>query len=849
MTSLAYKKSESAEAFARGGVDSAMRATSVDVIAALSKNADIMESERRFVREMLSAIEVQMSFAIDFVNDRTSHPYIRREVDAVWQALNLERESWLLLDTVFRSSDIRCRDLSSTRLRPDVIDNEKINSVAGMIKCKRIAEWLELVADDELRRSGGPRVKPLDDPAYRWAYTSSRLDHSAVSMDFPLVDSEGLDDTENSAEERLCRELFRLVRAGHLEEAEQVCRSVGQPWRAAILAGGKNCSTVSANGLKGNGRRTWRNAVAQMARSTSSIPPYERALYAVLSGVMPPALAVTSSYEDQAWVRITTLIDTVSETSLRGRGDQPHIADETILQAFRECEGADKGPEAIPREVLAQVRSVRAHLALGDSIGEVHLVSLLQTLASLARTGLELRLEWVCRFAAHQCLFLKLAGLMEAVIDNEEVMRHFEDAVESYPRLVVEKDLEEEDRAVQAGTILGLRPLVSELAARHLAELANTDRIVAVYSDLLCASLKADLRHEDANAQRVGVPPRDVDERRTNCLEKAGACFSRDILRALAIKAIDRVWEAHMPQLPEEKLNNGAQDVDVSAFEVMTDDDKLAIRAIEFLVFPAYPNYEEAVNRGTSAARTFFLAGKRAAARHLVEWFPSDIVAELPSGSCRAAVRELDCWRAYMEAVALHSSWSGYYFSRRPLALPDEVREAASARPGQISYEVQAAASVQFEKYVREMETYQSVARTARDAAVKALRAALLFHGGWMRDAEEDGEDAQTDDGDTIGEPRTRRDRELLAVRRIAVPQLAALLHHVLHESKLYEEATSLATVIADDTTRLYESFGKQDLRAFLRRVADSAIHLADATVKEQTVSAPYEGFFFEELT
>jgi hypothetical protein len=44
-------------------------------------------------------------------------------------------------------------------------------------------------------------------------------------------------------EERLLKHLFRLLRCGRLEAAQQLCCEVGQPWRAVSLGSG------SGNGL------------------------------------------------------------------------------------------------------------------------------------------------------------------------------------------------------------------------------------------------------------------------------------------------------------------------------------------------------------------------------------------------------------------------------------------------------------------------------------------------------------------------------------------------------------------------------------------------------------------------
>ena len=275
-----------------------------------------------------------------------------------------------------------------------------------------------------------------------------------------------------------------------MEEAEEIFRAVGQPWRAAFLAGGKNVSEMSSNGHKAAARTIWRKAVAAIAVASTPIPPHERVLYGVLSGVAPPALAVAESYEDQACVRFTCLIDTTRERALSGKGETSCISDDSTLQMFLDCEGAAKAPERFSSDFLAHIREVRSFLALGRRISIEHIGGLLKLLWELAKTGFEQGVEWVCRLAGQICVCLKLSGTLCQPLQDPEVVTYFEDVVQYYPRLVMKKDLEEEARSIEAGTFPGVRPLVVELAAQVLAQLVGSKNIESVFSVLLCAALR-----------------------------------------------------------------------------------------------------------------------------------------------------------------------------------------------------------------------------------------------------------------------------------------------------------------------------------------------------------------------
>jgi hypothetical protein len=61
---------------------------------------------------------------------------------------------------------------------------------------------------------------------------------------------------------------------------------------------------------------------------------------------------------------------------------------------------------------------------------------------------------------------------------------------------------------------------------------------------------------------------------------------------------------------------------------------------------------------------------------------------------------------------------------------------------------------------------------------------------------------------------------------------LAALLHHVLHQSDLHVEAAELIAVIADDGLPLYYDFDQAELGGFLQSIAKCTALLAKTTIK-----------------
>lgn len=835
-----------AEDYVQNGLDIALRSASLDIITAIRTAAFSESAPAALVSESLAAVEAQISVCTELLDAPALHAHTRNRVCARHAALLAEHATWILIDTAWRPPELRSRDLATRRLAPDLLTDVSVLDVPGYVKVQRIVEWLERSADEALERAGGPLVKPLDDPAYRWEYTASRFGDEPVSMDFPQQHPAEIDEVERKADTRLSREIFRLVRAGRLEEAEEICRCAGQPWRAAALAGGKKCSALSANGVKGHARKTWRTAAAAVARSQSQgISVHERAVYGVFSGVLEPVLAVSTTYEDQAWARLSVLLDSTAERALDGcELESAKIDDMTILQAFRECGHSGEGPEAIGSTLLQGIRLARAYVGLGPNMSATHLSELLGILANLAQSGARQKQEWVCRFAAHICLYLKLSGILADILEHQEDSNNFDACIEAYVQLVIQIDEEEEDQAREEGTILPARALICDTAASYLAELTSRDRIIGTYSKLLGAALKADLLHERAEAKRVGVAPREIDDRRTLCLEKAGQCFEREALNMLVVAAIDLVWSAALPSGNLRDLSISELESQASVLDKVSDDDELVIRAIEFLMFPAFQNYVEALRRVTTAARVFFLYGKRTAARRLIAWFPAEIVSQVPPLSCVGEMSELDSWRVYMDAVARHNEWNAFHSANRPKPLPEKTRAEALAQPGEVSYEVQANASIQMEQHTRDSEEFLRQSEKHRNAAVESLKTALLFEGGWMQDRYVSEDKGHEDEE----EMAIRRSEQLKAVRRIGIPQLAVLLHHVWHESGFYREAISLAQTIADDNLKLYESFGPSELSSFLIRIADSTVLFVDDSIRKEGHERPYKQTLFEEI-
>ncbi|GAB4820101.1 hypothetical protein N2152v2_007147 [Parachlorella kessleri] len=133
-------------------------------------------------------------------------------------------------------------------------------------RCGRTVAWLEFLAGEALDRDPGVPFASTDGV---WRETRSRLASGAVTAggrggggafgggaggardaggagallvseldpDAPTRQRRRLDSENAKGEEMLTAHLWKLVRAGRVSAARQLCEDVGQPWRAASLAG------------------------------------------------------------------------------------------------------------------------------------------------------------------------------------------------------------------------------------------------------------------------------------------------------------------------------------------------------------------------------------------------------------------------------------------------------------------------------------------------------------------------------------------------------------------------------------------------------------------------------------
>lgn len=848
-SSIAPEPVEEAELYVATDLRDILRTVAIDSLTTLSSTSfhrpnDVHAAD--YVVQLTEALSEQLNRSESLAATSLLRPHTRHQVAMLNAQLRLEYDTWMLINAAWRGHPDPPADLLTTRLRLCPKENNLLNIIPGAVKVQRILAWLEATAADALGRSGGPQVKPLDDPAYRWEYTASIHDGEPVAIDFPLRDANRLEEVERKAEARLSREVYRLVRAGQLDSAAVICRKAGQPWRASALLGGKGAGDVASNGQKGLARSIWRKAAASIAKSEKpEIPLHERAVCAALSGILEPVLAVSETYEDQAWARLTILLDEVVNSLLDTLANVT-IDDDQIIQTFKECKYASQGIPGISADLLSDVRSIHSYLALGSEISSTHFSELMTLLRATVVKAAENKVEWVSRLCTQICMFIKLNGSLDHLKQDSTALSEFGGAIFSYVDLVTRMDQEEEEKAMIEGEILRPRSIVYAIAASFMVYSPRDIMAVRTYGKLLVAALRGDLMHEKFEAEQAGVGPQKIEERRLQAMETAERYFPREILQRMLVDAVGLVWEGTALEM-EHSVAPSRESFYFSNLEsehLRVDKEEEIIRSIELLVHPRLCNHEETLLSTTHAARRFFLQGNKDAARKVILWFPREILDLVPK-SCGGLVREFQCWAAYMDAVAKYSEWHTFASHSRPDPLPDAVQMAARAPDQQISFQEQSNAKMKVAEYEAAEREYVRKVTPLVDIAIRSLNDALLYGGGWMSNVERE-MSIESEDLECARE-KVRRE-EIVKVRFEGTPQLAMLLHQIHHRSEKFRDAINLAVLFAGEDFKLYQSFGAADMRTFLAKIADSAIKEAELNVKYKKVDYPYEGAFFEEV-
>ncbi|KNC55585.1 nuclear pore complex protein Nup107 [Thecamonas trahens ATCC 50062] len=702
-----------------------------------------------------------------------------------------------------------------------------VGSSQALREARIVVAWLQSLFADQL--------KPHTMEAAMWRATLSVLRTKPGALapqglvktldpDAPLrdPDASGLHPDDADLEERLLRHLWLLVKAGKLDEARNVCRKVGQPWRAASLGGGAAFhDAIYAGEVKLTGERIddaapagnvqrllWRQMVQVLASEASS--QYERALYGVLAGSLSAVLPLCTSWEDHLWARCATALTSVLDT---------HLA------TARPSANAELVRTGLPAAMdIAQPESAGA--------SQLDMQSMFAALLSEAQSP-ELRTATRAPFHTIQQLLITaqenaalvtLAGW--AVADSAAAV----EALDALPGSHAHA------RAILlrfgASLVLFFRSI--EVALSPEAEAAGVALLTGYVEHLIASGQSALIALYTAqlpSSRQVGIYAKflegvDDGSARADALRAAEA--ARLDVRAITSQVVRNIYLASEAEASDERK----------------------VHSLQWLCF--YPDQRaEALVQANALARSLLLAHVESArfdaslkatpadavaallaavpvakvevTRQLLSVvLPADTLDILRDGWAEAelveapareanAVHEFQCLVAYLEVLSAYDEWSNILFERPvPPAEPDSSRYS-----DKLMYDQEKKA------HDEAYELWQQAMGDSTAVVLDLLNATLLFPSGWLKDV------VPIDHGRTAGDAARADQLELL--RSVCIPSLCFMLHRVLYDTHDFAGSLKVADLVADPHYNLAATFSPAELRQLLRLFRLSSLQLLEA--------------------
>ncbi|GAV61419.1 Nup84_Nup100 domain-containing protein [Cephalotus follicularis] len=255
--------------------------------------------------------------------------------------------------------------------------------------CLRIVQWLEGLAskaldlDNEVR---GSHIGTYLPKSGVWHHTQRFLKKGAsnsntvrhLDFDAPTREHAYQLPEDKKQDESLLEDVWTLLRAGRLKEASDLCRSAGQPWRAATICpfGGLDLSPSIEALVKNGKNRTlqaielesgighqwclwkWASFCASEKIAEQDSGKFETAVYAAQCGNLKRMLPICTDWESACWAMAKSWLDVQVDLELArsqpGRMDFYANINDGSPGRIDSSYQSSVGPENWPLQVLNQ---------------------------------------------------------------------------------------------------------------------------------------------------------------------------------------------------------------------------------------------------------------------------------------------------------------------------------------------------------------------------------------------------------------------------------------------------------------------------------------------------------------
>eukprot|EP00800_Vazella_pourtalesii_P014348 TRINITY_DN3627_c0_g3_i2.p1 TRINITY_DN3627_c0_g3~~TRINITY_DN3627_c0_g3_i2.p1 ORF type:complete len:431 (-),score=19.09 TRINITY_DN3627_c0_g3_i2:1262-2554(-) len=150
---------------------------------------------------------------------------------------------------------------------------------------------------------------------------------SEIDPDSSLRQNKKISELDQKDELMLSQCVWHHIRAGRIQEAQDLLQKVGQPMKASIFEGGKYYHDPNLENepkdlgipeiIEGNIQRDiWKFIVWKMSEDTR-FNVYERAIFGVLAGNLQRILPVCKNWSDWLWANYKVMLDVYYESEIR----------------------------------------------------------------------------------------------------------------------------------------------------------------------------------------------------------------------------------------------------------------------------------------------------------------------------------------------------------------------------------------------------------------------------------------------------------------------------------------------------------------------------------------------------
>lgn len=259
--------------------------------------------------------------------------------------LVVERNSWRLIGKLFADrllvnfgedgdhemvADDRITMKSEKRIAEKLFQRER-----SLRQAQAIVDWLEQNAkdtlEDEFRQTDffGDLLVGWENTlhALRMGSGDERRMVTELDPDARSRQKKPLHDLDEQDQSRLVKAIYLCIRSGMLDNAQDLCVRLGQPWRAATLIGWKLChdpnyestDCTEKHPVEGNASRdVWKRS-AWVLTEDAALSAQEKAIYSALCGNSGQLLrsGVCRSWEDYMWALVRSMVDVKVEQEIR----------------------------------------------------------------------------------------------------------------------------------------------------------------------------------------------------------------------------------------------------------------------------------------------------------------------------------------------------------------------------------------------------------------------------------------------------------------------------------------------------------------------------------------------------